>query len=424
MRLLIFVIYDIALFIAVLFFLPLYALRKKINFEALLEKLTIVIPVKKIEESIWIQAVSVGEVISIRALVDNLQNYFSFRIVISTTTLTGKKVAKNIYGNKADIIFLPFDITFLVKRIIKRINPKIFIAIETEIWPNLFYQLYKKKIPIVILNGRISDKAYKRYKKIKFITEKILSLCSYIGVQNNFYLERFLSLGASSDRIAISGNIKFANIIVKQKKLLNFKDEYLSLLKHKSKFLFIAASTHSREEKAILEVYKSIKERFSCNLLIAPRHPERTKEVEKEVRRTGLIALRISQLREKEDILDKCVFILDTVGDLFYFYSIADVCFVGGSLFDYGGHNILEPLYFSKPTLFGPYMSNFKEIEEVVLEKKAAIKVQDKKQLRYYIERILFDDEFREVLCKNASKIFEHQRALVKKNIEIIKSLL
>ncbi len=425
MKSLFFVIYDIIWLFLIGFSVPFYVFKKKFKLSVFLGRLSLAVSLRGNREgAIWIQAVSVGEVLAVRSLVEELKKKFPYRVVVSTTTVTGKEVADRVYRGKAYVISFPFDITLSVRRTIDIIRPKIFIAVETEFWPNLFYHLYKKRIPIVVLNGRISDKAYSRYRKVKFITKRMLSLCSYIGVQNDLYLKRFIMLGANSDTITISGNIKFANLSVDKIRIKEFQRKYAHLLRPKDKFLFIAASTHSKEEKIILDVYESLRSKIPLNLLLAPRHPERVEEVEREVRRKGIVPVRISAVAEDRNIIDTSVFILDTVGELFYFYHIADICFVGGSLFNYGGHNILEPLYFSKPTLFGPHMSNFKEIEEVVLKNKAALKVYNQRELECYVERIIFDDNLRNELVKNAMSIFKKQGELMKRNIEIISRYL
>jgi len=420
MNFLFFILYDSVFIILSIWYVPLYIIKKKFSFRVFLEKLFPVTALRQ-EESIWVQAVSVGEILAVKALLRRMREKFNCRIVVSTTTLTGKIVADNIFGSRAEVIFLPFDITFVLRRAIRRINPKLFIAIETEIWPNLFFRLKNKNIPIVILNGRISDRAYFRYNKIKFIIKKVLSMCSYIGAQNDYYRKRFISLGADSDKVHISGNIKFGSFEVEENELSIFREKYIRILKGNSNYLFIAASTHNPEEKMILDVFKDLASRFSLSLLIAPRHPERVKEVAKVVINSGFKPVMISGL-EKELIEGnpKNVFILDTIGDLFYFYSLCDVCFVGGSLINYGGHNILEPIYFRKATIFGPHMDNFKEIEEIVLKNEAAVKVRDKNELKYYTEKIIRDDNFKEKLSVNASGVFKKQQQVLENNIEVI----
>ncbi len=424
MKFLLFVIYDILWGFANVCYIPFGLIKKKISLKAFINKLFPARYLKSSPASIWIQAVSVGEVMAVRSLLFRIKDKFPYRVVISTTTLTGKAVADRIYGSSADVIFFPFDITFALSKAIRRINPKIFIAIETEIWPNLFYRLRAKNIPVIVLNGRISDKAYSKYKRIGFFTKRILSMCSYIGAQNDYYRERFISLGACPGRVYISGNIKFGSFEVQDNVLLAFKDRYSKILKGASRYLFIAASTHNPEEKPILEVFKNLSFHFSLNLLIVPRHPERVKEVAGYALNYGFEPVMISRIGAGSEYPSGSVFILDTVGDLFYFYSLCDVCFVGGSLVNYGGHNILEPLYFRKPVIFGPYMGNFKEIEEIVLRNKAAVKIRNKSELEHYVKKIISDNSFREILSTNAENVFKKQCQVLNNNIEIIAGIL
>ena len=433
-----FIIYDIIFSALVLLYFPVYIARKRINLRAYLEKFSFIGGPKDINESsIWIQAVSIGEVLAIRKLVTELRaSRCCQRIVISTTTLTGYSVATRMYGTSAEVIFFPFDLSFALRRFIEKIKPLVFVAIETELWPNLFYQLKRKAVPIVILNGRISNKAYRQYKKFKFFTKKILSMCAYIGVQNDFYRARFLSLGAVSQRTALNDNIKFDSLDAEPSKIAAFHKLYSKYLKPVNSRLLIAASTHYPEERIIIDIYKDLVGTFNLRILIAPRHPFRVKELAKEIISSGLQPVMISKLKEtyskfslEQDLKNsgvvdesdkKVVFILDTVGELFYFYSLGDICFVGGSLVNYGGHNILEPMYFAKPTLFGPYMSNFLDIEETAIWHQAAIRVKDKQDLKNNIINLLNNGQLCRKLSKNCLRIFSQQYNILKNNVDVV----
>lgn len=418
-------LYDIVFLAGLIVYLPCYFYKKKINREGLEEKLTIYSPAKKevissIKRSVWIQVVSVGEVSLIKGLIKRLKTVTDSTLVISTTTITGRKVAEKLYPD-CFVIYFPFDLSFLIKRAIRFLKPGVFIAIETEIWPNLYYHLKKNSVPVIILNGRISKGALRRYNKIRFFTRKILKMVNFVGAQSQVDKKRYLSLGLEENRIAVTGNLKFTSLDVDTDYLFKFKSKYSWLLKKEGKLLIIAGSTHYPEEETILEVYKELSKKFPyIKLMIAPRHIERVVSLEKIVRREGFVPLRISNLPPETSLLDKEIFILDTVGELFYFYSLGDICFVGGSLTDYGGHNILEPLCFLKPTVFGPYMSNFQEIEEKVLEKKAAVKVKGKEELRSVLEKLITSQSYRKELSLHASEIFEEEKGNLEKNLEII----
>jgi len=413
------ILYDIffTLGLIIYFFHHLY--YKKITFKALAEKLTFYSIKREKEENIWFHGVSVGEVLLLRNLIAALGK--NYKITISSTTLSGKTTAFKNYPS-CKVIYFPFDLSFCVKRAIKLINPKIFISLETEIWPNLYYHLKKRNIPVIILNGRISDKAFRWYKKVRWVMRKILKNVDFIGVQNQKYKERFLFLGAGKEKIEVLGNLKFSSLSLDEKKLLSFQKKF-SFLKKEESLLIAAGSTHHPEEEIILEIYKNLTSKYNfLRLFIAPRHIERISFLEKKIKEKGFHPVRIS--KSISSFKDKDIFLLDTVGDLFYFYSIADICFVGGSLINYGGHNILEPLYFSKPTLFGPFMENFKDIEDEVLSKKAAIKVKDKKDLERMLERLIEDSSLREDLKRNASFLFKESKIILKKNLEVIKKWL
>ena len=414
-----FLIYDILFTIGFILYLPIYIFRKKINSNAIWEKFGFIKGLT-FKKSIWIQAVSVGEANLIGNLIKRLRKEYDHPIVISTTTLTGNKIAKAKYSQIATVIFFPLDISFVLSKVLKAINPKIFIAVETEIWPNLFHRLNKNNIPIVIVNGRISDKAYRRYKMIKPLIKKVINKCGNIGVQNKIYKERFVFLGADLRKIVISGNMKFESISINEDKLDEIKSRYIPLLKRENKLLLIAASTHSPEEEIIINIYKEISELdIDLTLLIAPRHPERISSVQKVVSLAGFTPIKISQAFDVVNV-NKGIFIVDTIGELLYFYSIADVCFVGGSLSGDGGHNILEPIYFLKPTIFGPDMSNFQDIEEVVLEKGAGVKARDSEELKDIILRFVSDEALRSNLHRQCRNVFEEEKKGLDKNLQII----
>ena len=414
-----FLIYDFIFCLGLAVYLPLHFWRKKITARALGEKLGFINSEEE-EESIWIQVVSVGEAILIGNLIKRLKQTYNCPIVISTTTLTGNRVAKEKYSHLAKVVFFPFDLSFALGKILRVIKPRIFIAVETEIWPNLFYRLAKKNVPIVIINGRISDKAFKQYRLIRPFTKSILRKCNFIGVQNELYKERFLFLGADPKKIIVSGNMKFESISIDEENFREKKEKYISILKKRGEQLLIAASTHEPEEEIIIGIYKDIfKELGAVTLLIAPRHPERTLQVERTIRLAGFNPVRMSKIKQcAED--KRNIFIADTVGELLYFYSIADICFVGGSLSKNGGHNILEPVYFCKPTVFGPNMSNFSDVAEIVLEKGAGLMVRDSEELGNIVLNLINDTTLKKNLSNRCREVFEGEKKSLENNLEII----
>jgi len=414
-----FIIYDFLFIFGFLTYSLVHIFRKKINSLAFLQKLGFIGGIK-INNSIWIQVVSVGEANLIENLVKRLKEFYDYPIVISTTTLTGNQIAKKKYSSFAKIVFFPIDVSFIVKKALRIIRPRIFIAVETEIWPNLFRFLSKNNVPIVIINGRISDKAFKRYKMIRPLMRKFLDKCCYIGVQNEFYKRRFQYLGASKEKVVVSGNMKFDGLKVDHQAIIEKKVNYTNWIKKENNLIFIAASTHHPEEELILDVYRDIlRLEQKVNLIIAPRHPERVPSIEKVACDKGFIPVRMSQMPSslKENTN---VFIVDVIGELLSFYAFSDICFVGGSLTPCGGHNILEPIYFSKPTLFGPYMDNFKDIEQAVLEKEAGIRVNDSLQLKEALLKLSENTSYRAQLSSRCLEVFEKEKINLENNLQII----
>ncbi|MDP2922280.1 MAG: 3-deoxy-D-manno-octulosonic acid transferase [Candidatus Omnitrophota bacterium] len=414
-----FLFYDFIFFLGFILYLPFYIKRKKINLSAIKEKFGF-FPGVWFENSIWIQVVSVGEANVIEKLIHRLREVYDYPIVITTTTLTGNRLAKKKYASSAKILYFPFDISLVLRKVIKILNPKVFIAVETEIWPNLFYNLRQKHIPIVLINGRVSDKAFKHYNLVRPIIKRLLNLCNHIGVQNAYYKDKFISLGCAKDKITISGNMKFDSICIDEKHLGCLKQKFLPILKRKDSFLLVAGSTHHPEEETIFDIYKSlISVGKNISLLIAPRHIERIPILEKQINALGFTPIKISQINEPTNDKNN-IFLLDTIGELLYFYSLADICFVGGSLANYGGHNILEPIYFLKPTVFGPYMDNFKDVEEIILTKGAGIQVNDNIKLKEVLSQLIDDQTLRSSLRVKCLDVFEEERKSLDENLKII----
>ncbi|MCF7870858.1 MAG: glycosyltransferase [Candidatus Omnitrophica bacterium] len=410
------VIYDLLFIGSFLIYLPVCFLRKKITIFSLLRKIGFFLP--SCNKSIWIHAVSLGEVSLIEPIVNKMSENLKYSIVISTTTLTGNRVAYKKYGAVAKIIYFPLDISAVIKKFLRKINPKIFITAEGELWPNLISHIRRKKIPFLIINGRISERAFRRYRLIRPVMKKMLSGCSRIGVQNEQYRKRFIDLGAEPERVSVTGSLKFNSINPDEEKIQQFKQKYTVILKPNSRKLFIAASTHKPEEENILDFYKDLHSKKRPTLLIAPRHPERVTSIEKIALAKGFKPVRISEVNNFEDKKNN-LFILDTVGQLSYFYNICDICFVGGSLSGSGGHNILEPLYFSKPVLFGPSMENFSDIAKKVIDNSAGIQVNSFQELKEKVKILLENEKERNKYSQAAKIVFEKADSL-SQNLKMI----
>jgi len=379
----------------------------------------------KDKNPIWIHAVSVGEVNAVKSLIGELRKEYPHKdLVISTVTETGNTIARSIAKDNDRVIYLPLDLSFIVKRVIDLISPSLFITVETEIWPNLISWLNKKKIPIVLVNGRISNRSFKGYRIIKFLLRNILKKLSLFCMQTDRDRERILFLGAPKDRVFVVGNMKFDTTDYTDRRITDYTDKYKTFLGLSQKeILWVAGSTHRGEEVQILDVYRDLLLEFpNLRLLIAPRHPERSYEIENLIRDFGFKTLKISRLNKENIRNGKEIFLLDTVGELLYFYSIAEIVFVGGSLIKKGGHNLIEPAFFRKPIIFGPYMFNFQDICDLFLNNKGAIMVSNKQELQKEIKNLLKNPSKRGDLGRHAENLILQNQGAAEKNIDLIKS--
>lgn len=415
-----FILYDVIFLIVAVFFLPVYALRRKFH-SGLFFRLGFLPRDFLFERPIWIHAVSVGEALAVKALIAELRKVYPYKkILISTVTATGNKIAKDIAAGNALVIYLPFDFSFSVKRVIDRVKPEVFIIAETEIWPNLISYLYKKSIPVIIVNGRISDVSFRNYCLIKPLFEAVLRKVTLFCVQTQRDEKRLMHLGVRQERIHITGNMKYDRLI-QPVALATAYREKLSLAQEST--LLIAGSTHPQEEDIIVGVYKELVREFPMlRLLIAPRHPERSKEILELVSKYGLRGVLLSSAEpECGHCLSAPVYILDFVGELVNFYSIADIVFVGGSLVPKGGQNILEPASLGKPVLFGPHTFNFRDITELFLSNDAAIRVHNAEGLREGIAILLRNAKRAKELGLAARALVCKNQGATKKTAELIK---
>jgi 3-deoxy-D-manno-octulosonic-acid transferase len=430
-----FLFYDLIFFIFAIFYLPAFLLKRKMH-PGFAMRLGILPPDFHLNNPVWIHAVSVGEAVAIKQLVDSLRIDFPKKsFIISTVTATGNKIAKEIAGPNDRAIYLPLDFSFIVKRVIDRANPAVFVIAETEIWPNLIRYLFKKNIPVIVVNGRISDKSFKGYRRIRFLLKPLLNKISAFCVQTETDRQRLIVLGMREERIKVTGNMKFDLRIRDYTELKkDYTDYRLGLgLGVKDKFL-VCASTHPGEEKILLEIYKQLLDKNpSLKLLIAPRHPERAKEIEQLAAACGFKPVRMSSLSAKATAgsmpqvagrTEHGVFILDTIGQLMYFYAIADVVFVGGSLVKKGGHNILEPASLGKPIVFGCHMFNFRDICRLFMAAGAGIMVSDKEQLQEQISGLLSNEHLRSELGARAKKFIQENQGATMRNRELIKKVI
>ena len=364
---------------------------------------------------IWVHCVSVGEFNAARPLIDQLLDiYPEHRLAITTTTITGAEAVRKHYQDRVIHYFFPFDLPFIVGPFIKKINPVACILLETEIWPNLINNLNKKAIPVVLVNARLSERSFSKYQRFSSnLVQKTLNQLTLIASQNEHSSERFLSLGVSPNKVVTVGNLKFDS---NEKDNPNTTQSLQQMIGQRRVVVF--ASTREGEEKKIIKSYVNTKDKFDALMIIIPRHPQRFDEVYNLIVDSGLDVKRRSDgLRCDENTQ---VLLGDSMGELLSYYSVCDIAFIGGSLIDTGGQNMLEAAAASKPILFGPSVFNFEQIAQLLLEKDAAIQVDDADDLMKTISSLLLDDPKRQKLGENAKNLLEKHRGAIDRLMKLI----
>jgi 3-deoxy-D-manno-octulosonic-acid transferase len=380
------------------------------------------------DESIWIHAVSVGEVLTARALLPELrERYPKLRLFLSTTTMTGQQIARNNVQYVDEVFYFPFDLGFIVNRTLRLVKPRLFIMMETELWPNLLRACHRDGVRTMLVNGRISSRSYPRYRLARPFFRRVLRHVDCFCMQSDESARRIVDIGAEQPRVVVTGSLKFDSLEIPGASASADRGRNRVLRYFRvsaGRPVIIAASTLRGEEEPVLDAFQRIRATMTNTLLvIAPRKPERFDEVERLARRAGWNVARRTELRV--DAEPRCdVVILDTMGELAQIYQVATVVFVGGSLVDAGGHNILEPAVFGKPIVFGPHMHNFTEIARTFLDNGAAIQVATGRELEPVLLDLLGDSVRRATLGAGARALVEANRGARNKTLAAIAQLL
>lgn len=363
--------------------------------------------------TVWIHAVSVGEVVAISGLIGKIKSrWLAHPVVLTVTTKTGYELACSKLGNSVVVIPAPLDFTWVVDSFVRLIKPKIYIAAETEIWPNLFNCLHKNSIPILIINGRISDVSFQRYQWIKPILKNVLNKAFLFCMQSDLDKQRIEELGAGSEKVRTLGNIKFDEVSE------NGKAETFNL---SNRPLWIAGSTHPGEEEIILDVFK--KHKNAWGLVIAPRHIERTLEIEKIIQSKGFESIRLSQVFQNNKA-GEAVVVVDTIGHLRALYKQASLVFVGKSLCGGGGQNIIEPACYAKPIIIGPLMENFRDVTALFKAKEALIQVKETQEFEEQVDRLMKDENLRKQLGQKAFEVVKANQGATHRILDALETLL
>jgi len=378
---------------------------------------------------IWVHAASVGEVLCSIPLLKRIKKDFPHsEIVLTTMTSTGNETAKTQLPEAEHILFFPIDHPFILRRVIRKIQPSLLLIAETELWPNLLRSCGRREIPIILFNGRISEKSFRGYLFFKSLFKECLQYISLSLMQTNEDQDRIIQVGAPSEKTRVVGNLKF------DQALPSFTQEAKDLLAQSlglqgKETIFIAGSTHPGEEEILTDLCKELR-KIDPHLIfiLAPRHLNRLEEVERVLRKESLSWIRRTLLT-----MDQApsgpkgrpeVILLDTMGELMSLYSLGTLVFIGGSLVPVGGHNPLEPLFFKRCVLFGPYMFHFSEISRRLVEEEGAIQANGIEDLASHMKRLLKDERKRQEIGERGYQFLRKHQGATERMFEKIRPYL
>lgn len=365
---------------------------------------------------IWVHAVSVGETLAAIPLIKELKlRYPNLRMVITTMTPTGAERVKTAFGDTVTHAYIPYDLPGAMQRFINTMHPVVCVIMETELWPNLLNTCHQKKIPICLVNARLSEKSAKGYKRIALLTREMLRNIDLIAAHGKVDAQRFMALGAPKERMIVTGNIKFD---IELSPDLPQKSAVLREELGKERFIWIAASTHEGEEEIILAAHKKIRDvNPQALLVLVPRHPPRFDDIAKLAQHSFVVARRSLQ---EICTPETGVYLGDTMGELLLMYGAADVAFVAGSLVVRGGHNMLEPGALGKPILTGPSLFNFAEISELFISANALTKVMDGDALAEQLMQLMQNPVEQKEMGARALQVIAENRGALSKQVELI----
>jgi len=366
----------------------------------------------QLRQSIWVHAVSVGEVKAVERLLEGLKQQFPGRpLVVSTATPAGQHLARERHDIVDHTFYFPIDLPWCVRRALNRVDPEMVIIAETEIWPNFLHACRARGVRVVMINGRISDKSFARYRLVRRWLRRVFEDYTIIGMQSEMDRLRIEAIGADPQKVTVFGNLKYDEIASSRP-----LDTMLASLLASWNQIWIAASTMAGEEELVLDAFIELrKDHPDLKLVIAPRHADRFDAVEEIVERRRIPCIRRTRLEMSGDIL-----LLDSIGELAAVFQYATVVFMGGSLVPKGGHNVLEPARHRKPIVFGPHMENFRDMERLFLASRAAIQIGAASELAGAIGKLLSSPEQASELGANAFAIVQQNTGATDRVLQVL----
>ena len=376
----------------------------------------------------WLHAVSVGEVYVALRLIEELRVcHPEIRCVLTVNTSTGRHVAEKAMHASDRLLYFPVDMTFVIRRILDLVRPRAVILTESELWPNLIRESFERRIPVFVVNGRISDSSYKGYRRLRWFTRHCLPLVHKFFVQSRLDKKRLTSLGALPDSVQVLGSAKYDVAAIEEESVNASRTVFENAGIRSDHITLLGGSTWKGEESVLLEIVGRLRNRFpNVRLILAPRHVERCEQVLKTINAKGLHGIRRTNTTLGELGLEldaSSVLLIDTTGELKGLYAHADIIFVGKSLTQHGGQNIIEPAVYGKPIVVGPHMENFPVVTKDFLEAQAIRQVQNKAELEEVIGSLISDRKERDALGVRARILTQEKRGVLKATAEALNLL-
>lgn len=389
------------------------------------EKFLGLVPVRSGDRPcLWLHAVSVGEVNLLASLLAEIERRgLAWECVISTTTRTGYELARKKYAGRT-VFYCPLDFSWAVRRALSRVRPSCLVLAELELWPNLLAAARRRGIPVAVINGRLSERSYRGYRRLGGLPARWLAGVELVAAQNHEYADRFIALGAAGERVRITGSMKYDGARTERN---NPQTKRLAALAgiEPSNVVFLAGSTQEPEEAAALETFRALAPRFpKLRLILVPRHPERFAAVATMLDASGIAWQRRSELETAPSAVPARVLLVDAVGELGAWWGTAHIAFVGGSLGNRGGQNMIEPAAYGAAVCFGPNTRNFRDIVAAMLAHDAALVVADPGELTDFVARALGEPEFATSLGHRARRFVFTQLGATRRTTDLLVPLV
>jgi 3-deoxy-D-manno-octulosonic-acid transferase len=416
-------IYTSILALGLVFTSPYYLIRFRKYLPTLADRFGF-LKIPQLRRAVWVHAVSVGEVKAVERLVERLRQQLPGRpIVVSTATPTGQQLARERHDIVDHTFYFPLDLPWCVRRAVNRVDPEMVIIAETEIWPNFLRTCHRRGVRVVMINGRISDKSFSRYRLARRWLRRVFEDYTIIGMQSEIDRQRIEAIGANPQKVAVFGNLKYDAAPSGRS-----VDNALAALLRSWNPLWIAASTMPGEDELVLDAFKQVLTNHpDLKLLIAPRHPDRCDAVAQMIQKGGFCVARRSELTNERiarapviELERSNVFLLDSIGELSGVFHYATVVYMGGSLVPTGGHNVLEPARHAKPIVFGTHMENFRDVARLFLQASAAIQIADARELAPTVSALLSNPHHAAQLGRNALAAVQQNTGAVDRVLKIL----